>query len=462
MKKIFITTIALALILTSVSFASQVTNVELNYTEGFTVAKINIDGDVRYTHQTEIAKDGKPYRVIVDILSATHELGAKNFHNLPACPVKAIRSSQYSVTPEQVVRLVFDMDSERVYRIDSDLHSVSLYFSDKSTPKFANWSSSASSVTPPAQPMNKPEIKTASVPANESKSPKELNSAINDDRMLSLSNNSSPIPENAKVEKSEVQNQPKQNNDALAKAEADKKAKAEATRLAKAEADKKAQAEAARLAKAEADKKAQAEAARLAKAEADKKANEAAELAQEESVKEEVPQPVKKTVAAKSSSKPAQKSAVEKSSKPVASNTPAVDNEKEDDKSKTSRFRRNPVSNKIRGTMVAQFPKRLVIKYDANAHRDPFATLIDESKKYNNPVEARIPNVEGLKLVGIIQSENKGNNRALFEDNDGYGYILKSGDKVRKGYVLRVDADRVYFQIFEYGWSRTVALNLES
>ena len=82
------------------------------------------------------------------------------------------------------------------------------------------------------------------------------------------------------------------------------------------------------------------------------------------------------------------------------------------------------------------------------------------SRFRRSPVEKRVPNVEGLKLVGIIESAG-GENRALFEDKDSYGYILKAGDKVQKGYVLRVDSDRVYFQIFEYGWSRTVALNIE-
>ena len=136
--------------------------------------------------------------------------------------------------------------------------------------------------------------------------------------------------------------------------------------------------------------------------------------------------------------------------------------DKKQDKKATSRFRRSPVkSKKIKGTMVAEFPKRLVIKYKAKRYRDPFETLINENKNYNNPVERRVPNVEGLKLVGVIDSEGEGN-RALFEDNTGYGYILKTGDKVRKGYVLRVDTDRVYFQIFEYGWSRTVSLTLES
>lgn len=109
--------------------------------------------------------------------------------------------------------------------------------------------------------------------------------------------------------------------------------------------------------------------------------------------------------------------------------------------------------------MVAEFPKRLVIKYKARGRRDPFASLLDETRTYDSPIEQRIPNVEGTKLVGIIEAEN-GSNRALLEDKEGYGYILKSGDKVRNGYVLRVENDKVYFQIFEYGWSRTIALSI--
>ncbi|MDD5425903.1 MAG: hypothetical protein PHN52_05415, partial [candidate division Zixibacteria bacterium] len=107
----------------------------------------------------------------------------------------------------------------------------------------------------------------------------------------------------------------------------------------------------------------------------------------------------------------------------------------------------------------AEFPQRLVVKYKANAYRDPFETLINESRTYDSPIQQRLANVEGLKLVGVIESG--AGNRALFEDNEGYSYILQSGDKVKKGYVLRVENDRVYFQIFEYGWSRTVALEIE-
>lgn len=136
------------------------------------------------------------------------------------------------------------------------------------------------------------------------------------------------------------------------------------------------------------------------------------------------------------------------------------DNSKQDNSKSTSRFRRDPVtSRKIKGTLVAEFPQRLLIKYQSGGKRDPFETLINQDKRTNSPTEKRVPNVEGLKLVGIIES-GFGNNRALLEDKDGYGYIMQSGDKVRKGYVLRVESDKVYFQIFEYGWSRTVALSM--
>lgn len=125
-----------------------------------------------------------------------------------------------------------------------------------------------------------------------------------------------------------------------------------------------------------------------------------------------------------------------------------------------SRFRRDPVtSRKIKGTLVAEFPQRLLVQYSANGSRDPFETLINQEKQTKSPIEKRIPNVEGLSFVGVIET-GFGNNRALLEDKEGYGYIMQSGDKVQKGYVLRVEDDKVYFQIFEYGWSRTVALGM--
>ena len=98
--------------------------------------------------------------------------------------------------------------------------------------------------------------------------------------------------------------------------------------------------------------------------------------------------------------------------------------------------------------MVAQFPTRLVVKYRSRINRDPFKPLIIETIDHDGPIVSKVPNVEGLKLVGIIESDG-GSNRALLEDKIGISYILKTGDKVKYGYVLRVENDKVYFQIFE-------------
>ena len=126
----------------------------------------------------------------------------------------------------------------------------------------------------------------------------------------------------------------------------------------------------------------------------------------------------------------------------------------------TSRFRRQPsMPAKLKGTIVAKFPTRMVIKYTPGMSRDPFKTLIDETKKNDSQMQRKVPDIETLRLVGVIEAAN-GKNRALLEDIDGYGYILGEGDKVKKGYVSRIDSDKAYFQLYEYGWSRTVALHL--
>jgi len=130
-------------------------------------------------------------------------------------------------------------------------------------------------------------------------------------------------------------------------------------------------------------------------------------------------------------------------------------------KKSTSRFRRKPAfTNKMKGTIVAEFPKRLVIKYRGGSPRDPFASLLDkDAGNDDKPNAQKIPDIETSRLVGVLESSD-GKNRALLEDVDGYGYILKSGDKVKKGYVSKIYSNKALFQLFEYGWSRTVALRL--
>jgi Tfp pilus assembly protein PilP len=122
-------------------------------------------------------------------------------------------------------------------------------------------------------------------------------------------------------------------------------------------------------------------------------------------------------------------------------------------------YRKNPDRpTKTTGTLADRFPKRKVIEYQSWGRRDPFSQLVDRSRAGYMPGE--IPNVETLRLVGVLKAPD--GSAALLEDYEGYGYILKDGDQVKNGYVVQIGQDKIIFQIKEYGWSRTIALRLET
>ncbi len=470
------------------TMAAKVDNVELTWQDGFTVAQVDVEGTVRFSHQTEEAKDGRPFRVIVDVLSATHHLGQKKFSELPSCPIKHIRTSQYAVSPEKIVRLVFDMEHETVYRIDSDENSIKISFPDKNGQSFAAWSTSGWLAR---QQSTNERTTVAQAPAETNTAPsrtsaERLNKSIDNDRLTSLQ------ADEPKIE-------PKHSGPTIAKPDTLSESLPSKPELASTDISEPTPEPGTSVVETDpAPEPVAKEAPKVAKKPVEKKSEPSPTVAQSQSapsrtapsrsVKAE-PQPkskstpktnvstggaphptaaggsrgsVDKPVPSTTKPTPTAKPAPAKSA-PAEQSQPAVD--QADDKPQprkrpTSRFRRSPTApNKIRGTLVAEFPQRLTIKYKSRGHRDPFETLINETKQYNDPVERRIPNVDGLRLVGVIDAPYA--NSALFEDKDGYGYILKEGDKVRNGYVLKIKSEKVFFQIFEYGWSRTVALNLE-
>jgi hypothetical protein len=455
--------VAVAVVTSAPLHAARVNNVELSHQDGVTIARVDVEGTIRFSHQTEIAKDGRPYRVILDVLSATHNLGAKNFLELPNSVVEHIRTSQYQVKPEKVVRLVFDMKGETPYRVQSDPKSVTLYFTDKSSPDFASWSSAAVVAAMNGQKSKPPSPAMAQAPTSQpakaepAKTVVEKNATIEKDRQASLSPatraqtpSSETAPAKAAKNTTELA-QSKQPYGPMLMAPADMPTQAPAKPTTSASSP------------SQTPVVAQNPQPKVESKQPPGKPTTTSSVtppAPKKPVVASVPKKETPAQAAPSSSKE-QPKAESKTQKPQSPTVAKADQQdaKAAMKSSTSRFRRN-VDRKIKGTLVAQFPKRLVIKYKAAGRRDPFETLINDTKTVNNPIERRVANVDGLRMVGVIQGSD-GANSALCEDKDNYGYILKAGDKVQKGYVLRVSGDRVYFQIFEYGWSRTVALNLE-
>ncbi len=552
MRKTTLVTAACLLLAATIAHGStRVANIELSNQDGFSVARIDVEGTIRFTHQTEVAKDGRPFRVIVDILTAVHHLGAKEFLSLPNCAVQTIRTSQYSIKPEKITRIVFDMEKETTYRVESNKNSVSIFFPDKSRQPFKTWSTSALltaqakakmkvvSTEPPPKPAAAPVKQTSRKVVRELTST-ELNAVIAKDRQESLRSTAAPAaktpaplavktatpvavkavtPAPKKTTKDTDHKTPKPAKSPGLFSDKDKfaglydppavKAKPVKQASVKTQNDTKVSS-AGKMADAQptvvpekpktAPAKTVTKPAPAVKSKDTKAKTALAAIDKNESVKsptksasQAVKKPASKTkpkAAVKASPKPVasgqlaatpvknqkvtktvsdsptpSKAKVDKAlkpTKPAVKPTPEADKAKsKPDKKSTSRFRRSPtMSKKIKGTLVAEFPKRLVVKYKTKSYRDPFGALINDSRTYSDPIEKRVPSVEGLKLVGVLES-GSGANSALFEGTDGYGYILKTGDRVQKGYVLRVESDRVFFQLFEYGWSRTMALNIE-
>lgn len=108
------------------------------------------------------------------------------------------------------------------------------------------------------------------------------------------------------------------------------------------------------------------------------------------------------------------------------------------------------------GIQVAAAPKRKTVEYTSEDIKDPFETLVGMG---TGKMVDGLPSLENLKLVGIL-TDNR-TSSALLEDGEGNGYILKPNDRIQSGFLVSVVENKATFQVTEYGWTRTVALELQ-
>jgi len=114
------------------------------------------------------------------------------------------------------------------------------------------------------------------------------------------------------------------------------------------------------------------------------------------------------------------------------------------------------VKKKASGVEIESYPKRKLVSYKTSSFRDPFEPLVGGP---GGQLGKGLPALENLALVGILTNED--GNRALLEDAEGNGYIMMPKDRVKNGYLVSVSDKKAIFQITEYGWTRTVALELD-
>jgi hypothetical protein len=108
------------------------------------------------------------------------------------------------------------------------------------------------------------------------------------------------------------------------------------------------------------------------------------------------------------------------------------------------------------GVQIEAYPERKMVDYGTGSLRDPFVPLIG---RFSGQLKGEVPSLENLKLVGILEDSQR--NWALLEDSEGNGYMLTPNDRVKNGYLVSVSKNKAVFQVTEYGWTRTVALELK-
>jgi biotin carboxyl carrier protein len=94
--------------------------------------------------------------------------------------------------------------------------------------------------------------------------------------------------------------------------------------------------------------------------------------------------------------------------------------------------------------------------YSAFNRRDPFRSLIDGT--FVRDEKMALVNLNAVTLVGIVRGEI--DRFALLEDEDGFSYILRVGDRVRNGSVVSIGDQEMVARVTNFGQTTTIRLHL--
>lgn len=94
--------------------------------------------------------------------------------------------------------------------------------------------------------------------------------------------------------------------------------------------------------------------------------------------------------------------------------------------------------------------------YNAFNYRDPFRSLVEGKFVRNDVME--LVNINSVALVGILRGEI--DRLALLEDDKGFSYILRVGDKVRNGTVVSIGDQQLVARVTNFGQTSTIRLHL--
>ncbi len=94
--------------------------------------------------------------------------------------------------------------------------------------------------------------------------------------------------------------------------------------------------------------------------------------------------------------------------------------------------------------------------YKAFNRRDPFQSLIVGEFEES---EVELVDVYSVRLVGVLTGGME--RYAMLEDDNGYGYIVKTGDPIRNGSIVSVGDRSLVARVSMFGQTTSVTLRME-
>jgi len=94
--------------------------------------------------------------------------------------------------------------------------------------------------------------------------------------------------------------------------------------------------------------------------------------------------------------------------------------------------------------------------YKAFNRRDPFQSLIVGEFEES---EVELVDVYSVRLVGVLSGGME--RYAMLEDNNGFGYIVKTGDPIRNGSIVSVGDRSLVARVSMFGQTTSVTLRME-
>ncbi len=480
----------------SIRGSCRINDISLEKVDNFTQVSIYAEKPFEFVHSTLEAKDEKPYRVVIDCKDAIHDLPQHNFRrDLPPGTIRAIRTSQFQTEPERIVRIVLDLDKPGIYKVvekgENRRGTIAILTAQDS--EFALWtarkreraasgSKLASSVSLENTTMEISEPEDDFLTSTEKRShssfeqsksvdAKEAKKTTAFERSLSFADTSQAetqrqvsqiSPVTSETERKDSETLKQKSEETADKVVLASGATSEEVFSVPKPDHTKLQLQQIEQETVEPDVKEETPESPSHLTSASTKNSRSMGPTAEKQIEKTPPSTEERTVSSPGETHRATGPATgeTETASPILTSKdvePAVTGGREESpKEMTESPESLVVVSRPKGTAVGAIPARETIYYQSEGRRDPFAPLTERISTQLG--EIPLPTFESLKLVGILRDE--AGNRALLEDDRGYGYIMKNGDKIKNGHVISVEDNKVVFHVQEYGWSRTIALEL--